>query len=101
MRSYNSKVYKRNRGYLLVIYSMKCFLCDKMHANLECHHIDHNELNHRLDNLVLLCKFCHKLVHLKRFVFQNVLTSHIAKACEFNLNLQREENEPFAHSCES
>ncbi len=40
----------------------KCFKCISI-EDIEIHHIDHNPCNNQIDNLILLCKFCHKLIH--------------------------------------
>jgi len=40
-----------------------CYFC-KSDKKLEVHHKDHNRSNNDISNLVILCKSCHKKLHL-------------------------------------
>lgn len=42
-----------------------CEVCGS-DKNLEVHHIDENRQNNNVENLILLCKSCHKKKHIKR-----------------------------------
>ena len=47
---------------------LKCEICNSTKF-LEVHHKDHNRENNELDNLILLCKSCHKKEHIHRDEF--------------------------------
>jgi len=55
-------VLKKNRLLVLEANNHKCYLC-KDEATL-VHHIDGTITNHEPKNLLPLCEFCHKRVHL-------------------------------------
>jgi len=42
----------------------KCLFCEKT-EKLNIHHVDRNNANHDVDNLVYLCSGCHKKLHGK------------------------------------
>jgi len=39
-----------------------CFVCGSK-KNLEFHHLDRNQKNNSIDNLMILCRLCHKQQH--------------------------------------
>jgi len=45
--------------------SSECSFC-KSNEKLQVHHIDGNRLNNQLNNLVVLCSYCHRYIHLRR-----------------------------------
>lgn len=68
--SINNHCYKNGIGsYRKVkLASMKIIECENCHStkNLEVHHIDYDRTNNEIDNLKLLCKSCHKKIHILR-----------------------------------
>lgn len=66
-------IHAENRGYrskylrqkVLEKYGFKCAKCgyEKYSFNLDVHHIDENANNNSIENLGLLCTFCHKELH--------------------------------------
>ena len=59
-------IYKRIK--LDSMEELKCEYCESI-KNLEVHHKDHNRNNNELENLILLCKSCHKKEHIHRDKF--------------------------------
>ena len=53
------------KRYLLKKQSEKCFICEEKKSSLEIHHIKPKSYggNDDINNLILLCSSCHKLVH--------------------------------------
>jgi len=51
-------------GKVYAHFNGKCSKCQG-EENLHIHHLDLNHNNSNIDNLILLCKFCHRLVHSK------------------------------------
>jgi len=45
-------------------YQKKCFFCGDT-KNIEVHHINTNRKDNRIENLIVLCRDCHKKVHSK------------------------------------
>lgn len=54
MQKQRIKLLKRSAG--------KCEICKEKQVE-ETHHIDDSKSKHRLDNLIILCRKCHKLLH--------------------------------------
>ena len=44
----------------------KCRICDKDYS-LHIHHIDYNRQNNAHNNLVTLCEWCHRHIHLENY----------------------------------
>jgi hypothetical protein len=42
----------------------KCYFCNIIQGRLEVHHIDKDRTNNNLSNLIIICKSCHKKLHL-------------------------------------
>ena len=60
---YRNKDYLNKRGYLHILHDSKCQLCNYKSISNEVHHKDHDNCNNELDNLILLCKQCHEIIH--------------------------------------
>ena len=59
----NSKHWLRLRKYILSIKNM-CEICSEKSTNLQLHHKTYKNLgNENIDDFLLLCNDCHKLVH--------------------------------------
>jgi len=50
----------------------KCQICGSS-EQLEVHHKDRNRLNNSIDNLMLVCKSCHRKIHYKEYIPPAVL----------------------------
>jgi len=50
----------------------KCQICGSS-KQLEVHHKDRNKLNNSIDNLMLVCKSCHRKIHYKEHIPYAVL----------------------------
>lgn len=61
--NYNNIEYRHNSGYLKVARKYKCENCGSIKSSIETHHKDGNSLNNHINNLMLLCKNCHNIVH--------------------------------------
>ena len=57
---------KKNRKIKLGITGGKCEDCGKKEKIMQIHHIDLSKINHKLNNLKLLCLKCHCKYHLNR-----------------------------------
>lgn len=67
---------KRNRygGKYFIILKRDNYKCQSCYHSsyLQIHHIDGNEENNSEDNLIVLCRGCHRLVHLMSLVLNNL-----------------------------
>lgn len=52
----------------------KCFICDKHFFILEIHHKDKNPNNNKTNNLLIVCKSCHNLIHNNKEVDKDLPT---------------------------
>lgn len=52
---------------ILSLLGNKCFIC-KSTNNLVIHHKDRNRKNNDINNLLLLCRECHNVVHKKLYL---------------------------------
>jgi len=55
------------RRSLLIIYDDRCQMCHKKNKRLHIHHRNSCALDWRIENLLLLCPWCHKNIQDKRF----------------------------------
>ena len=62
-QAHNSIEFRNCKSIILFIYDYKCQLCSFISRTNDVHHIDCNNSNNSLFNLIPLCKNCHKLVH--------------------------------------
>lgn len=55
------------REKAILKYGKRCQLChgEESCGAVEVHHIDHDRSNNDMDNLMVLCRFCHKAIHSK------------------------------------
>ena len=60
-KKYRKKLRERKGG--------KCSMCLEQEKLLDLHHIDFSKTNHHPDNIQLLCRKCHKKVHVKHMQF--------------------------------
>jgi len=61
--AYNKSSYRVMRGVSFWLWNFKCYFCDATSQALEAHHINGNNLDNNLQNLVPVCPACHKMVH--------------------------------------
>lgn len=55
-----------------------CEICGNTETRLQAHHVDLNQEHHTLDNLIVLCFFCHRAVHnLLRSLDGNALMAFV------------------------
>lgn len=47
----------------------KCPICGRSFLNLELHHIDRDRSNNHINNILLVCLKCHKLIHHPQRLF--------------------------------
>lgn len=54
-----------SRGLALSYYKHECEIChwDKLVDVLQVHHIDENRENNAVENLIILCPICHRIIH--------------------------------------
>lgn len=60
-----SKLLQKNRSILFRKYPL-CELCKKK-PTVEIHHRDETKTNHKINNLMALCKHCHRKIHGKHY----------------------------------
>jgi hypothetical protein len=58
-----SKDYRFIRPLVMFAFDFECVFCNKKSLDLEVHHIDGNNLNNDLFNLVPVHKHCHMIIH--------------------------------------
>lgn len=44
-------------------HNCKCLICNKIIFRLELHHLNKNRKDNRLENIIIICKKCHMLIH--------------------------------------
>jgi hypothetical protein len=55
-------------------------------AHFDIHHIDKIRNNHKIENLLLVCKICHSKIHCDEISFQEVINAKFkAKNCNSNI----------------
>lgn len=74
--NHQDKEYLIMRGVVIWLYDYKCGLCQKKPKKIEVHHINKNSSDNRIENLMPLCKPCHKLAH-KMNIFQQISINKI------------------------
>jgi len=69
----------------------KCFICDSQEAkeNLHKHHVDWNHNNNDPNNIVVLCKRCHNIIHQTHYVSKDEMLELKKKILSYR-------NDPFA-----
>ena len=65
----------------------ECFICDSQEAqeNLHIHHVDWHHDNNDPENIVVLCKRCHVIIHQTHYVSKDEmleLRKKILSYCE-------------------
>lgn len=60
---YNNPDFIRLKNFLLTVYGDNCPICGVVAQKLEVHHVDKDNTNNSLDNLIPVCVPCHKLLH--------------------------------------
>lgn len=64
-----------------------CVCCGENNYSLkEVHHIDEDKKNSEINNLIVLCKECHSLVHLKKQTFPDVRYEDRSKKIKISIN---------------
>ncbi|TRW96382.1 HNH endonuclease signature motif containing protein [Flavobacterium gawalongense] len=65
----------------------KCPFCNNEDvAHFDIHHIDKIRNNHKIENLLLVCKICHSKIHNDEISFQEVIDAKFkAKNCNSNI----------------
>lgn len=63
MEKHHQKEYRKMRSVALWLQDNVCYRCNEKCLNPEVHHLNHNPLDNALNNLILLCRSCHKLYH--------------------------------------
>lgn len=62
-KAHQNNKYRTLRGAVIWLYDFKCFNCLCFSFSLHAHHLNHVNTDNRIENLVPLCKSCHKLFH--------------------------------------
>lgn len=70
--AYNHKQYIVRSNALRYLTEDKCKICETSSSSNECHHIDGDNTNNEMSNLVILCPMHHKLVHLSDFKHEHL-----------------------------
>lgn len=76
-KAYQNKEYIRNKNVVHWLYNGKCFVpnCDR--DSEETHHVDKNNENNSIFNLIPLCQIDHKLIEKSSGNITNVAKSHL------------------------
>ena len=69
----------------------KCFICDfeEIPKDLHKHHVDWNHNNNAPENIVILCKRCHVIIHQTHYVSKDEMLELRKKILSYK-------NDPFA-----
>lgn len=62
-------VFNKIKHIIVYIYDYKCQICGLQLKNLDVHHYDNNHNNNDVENLIPVCKSCHRLIH-KGVIFE-------------------------------
>ena len=77
-KPHNTKDFRIMRSVCIWLNNFKCELCRRKFNNLHVHHIDKNNKNNSLSNLMPLCDSCHKLTHkvniLRPYTYKHLVT---------------------------
>lgn len=55
-KNHQQKEFKHLREVVKWLHNNKCYICNKPHEHIEVHHINKNSQDHRLQNLIPVCK---------------------------------------------
>lgn len=68
-KNHRKKEFKHRREIVIWVYGYTCLQCGDKPSKLDVHHDNRFSDDNRWDNLVPLCKPCHRAIHLtdKRF----------------------------------
>lgn len=84
----NHSEMKRNRIVKLKEADGKCEVCEKEAFCI--HHLDGSVDNHSLDNLAVLCRKCHYILHADRHGFNHSVRLHTSKYIrEYGMTLRQ------------
>lgn len=66
-RTFNKYPKQNNKIRLSKLIHSKFILCErcKKYRALQIHHIDKNKKNNNLQNVIMICKSCHRMIHNK------------------------------------
>ena len=59
----NNQEFQKKKNVILFIFGYSCQLCGLVDKNNHVHHLDENNGNNDVYNLIPLCLECHKLTH--------------------------------------
>lgn len=83
-------VFNKIKNIVVFLYDYKCQVCNLKFKNLHVHHLDNNHSNNDVDNLIPLCKSCHRIAHkgfkiekTEMTIFRFYLLSELKKYKEF------------------
>ena len=78
-KAYQNKLFVKHRQVIKWLYDDKCYIKDCKNTDIEIHHIDKNNTNNDLQNLIPLCNRCHKIAHLMPSFRANIRHLHVIK----------------------
>lgn len=74
--NHHQKKFRHLREVIIWLHSHICYVCFKKCEVLEVHHLNKNSKDHRLKNLIPVCKRCHIILG-KMKVLNQIKTSEI------------------------
>lgn len=100
------------REKAIKFYPVKCLVCDDEVPQVLIHHVDGDDTNHDIQNLMPVCKMCHQRIHVEKVTANTETWLYANRAGEnknFRLNgrTQREDvvkvfhNHGFTHTDKS
>lgn len=71
MNPYKNRQYLNIREVVLWLWDHKCHFCKQKSNSLDVHHVNGNNLNNAITNVVPACRQCHQMLH--RFSVKTLL----------------------------
>lgn len=85
MGNHHKKDYRFLRAVSLWLHDMTCYMCKKKFETLECHHINKDSTDNRIENFMPACNSCHKMLG-RTSIKPEIMHSEIARLLQLKLD---------------